>query len=106
MRYPLGLLPTLECGLVMADPAKSGGGFSRLGVGTNQPLTPFKIWLLGILGHFPIATWKPMTGPYGDLSLSHVTSAMSNTECVTSLTIHVGPCYARELLLFSLRNML
>jgi hypothetical protein len=86
----LGLMETLECVLVMADPIRYGDGFSGLGVVTNQTLTSFKIWLLGVLGHFLATTWQSMTGPRGDLSLAHVTSAM----LACHVTCRVAVCSA------------
>jgi hypothetical protein len=36
------------------------------------------IWLLGIIGHFPTATWQPMTGPRVNQTLAHVNSLYSH----------------------------
>jgi hypothetical protein len=48
-----------------------------LAIGLVHWPTPFliwKIWLLALIGHFPTATWQPMTGPRGGHPLAHLSA--------------------------------
>jgi hypothetical protein len=81
MGFPANFGDGDKFGRLCLQPARNGGiqfNMEEWGLVPANSTFFYNIQLLGILVHFPVTTWQPMTGPRGEHSLAHVTFVHSH----------------------------